>query len=120
LATDQLYATLLVTPIDAAKIRAAAQKLFDADVALSTGFLAFEKKVPANVQAHVEAARAVLSKEIADLQNVIVSTDNATLTSALVTFNQDAQAEGPTFVLLRSDIGLPPAGLGSPSPTPSA
>ena len=101
-------------------MRTAAQKLFDADVTFNTGLLAFEKKVPANVQAHVEVARLAISKEISDLQNVISSTDDASLNRALNVWDLDGQAEGSAFVLLRSDLGLPPPSQSSPSPTSSA
>lgn len=109
-----------LTPTVATQVRAAAQTLLNADVALNTGLLGFEKKLPSNAQAHVEAARAAISKEIADLQNVTSSTDDATLNSALLTFEADAQSEGAAFVLLRSDLGLPPPSPHGPSPSPSA
>lgn len=119
-ALDQLYAAAQATPMDGVKVRAAAKTLFDADVTFNTALLAFEKKVPANVVPHIEAARAADSKEIADLQRVVSSTDDATLNSALAVFGQDAQADSAAFVLLRSDLGLPPPSLASPTPSPSA
>ena len=65
---------------------------------------------------HVEAARAAVSKDIADLQVVINSTDDLSLLSALITLGQDAQKDAAAFVLLRRDLGLPPS-ESSPSPT---
>jgi hypothetical protein len=116
---DQLNAALSAQPSDSAKIRAAAKAVFDGDVKLSTDLLAFEQKVPANVKPHVEAARSVLSKQIADLQNVIASTDDPSLNADLIAYDADAQAGASAFVLLRSDLGLPPPSLGSPSASPS-
>jgi hypothetical protein len=105
---DQLNAAVSIQPLDGARIRAAAKAVFDSSVKLNTDLLNFEKKVPLSVKPHVEAARSALSKEIADLQNVIASTDDPSLIAALNAYGADAQASASAFVLLRSDLGLPP------------
>lgn len=107
-ALDQLSAAVKITPMDGAKIRAAAANLESADVTLNSGFIDFEKKVPASVRPHVEAARVAVSKDIADLAAVVSSTDDAGLIATFNVFAVDTTAASAAFVLLRSDLGLAP------------
>ena len=100
-----------------ATVRATAQKLIDAEVAFNAGLLALEKQVKPSVQVHIEAARAATSQDISDLQVVIESPDDASLNTAIDAEARDFQASEPVFVLLRSDLGLPPPPLASPTPT---
>jgi hypothetical protein len=104
-ANDHLNAALKITPLDGPNIRAATKDFSDAEATLNTALLAFEKKVPATVQVDIEAARHVLSLDIADMYNVINSTDDASLTTALNAWPNRSSA---AFVLVRSDLGLPP------------
>jgi hypothetical protein len=104
-ANDRLNTALKITPLDGPKIRTAAKDYRDTSATLNTAVLGFEKKVPANVQADIEAVRHVLSLEIAELYDVINSTDDARLTAALNAWPSRSNAP---FVLLRSDLGLPP------------
>jgi hypothetical protein len=118
-AIDQLQAALEVQPLNGPGIRAATKALFDAEVKFNMDLFGFEKKVPANVKTHVEAVRNGLSKQIVDLKVAIASTDDVGLTNALLVWVTNAQADSSAFVLLRSDLGLPPASHDSPKPTPS-
>jgi hypothetical protein len=104
-ANDRLSAALKITPLDGPQIRTAAKDYRDASAILNTSLLGFEKKVPANVQVDIEGVRHVLSLDIADLYDVINSTDDASLTTALNAWPSRSNAP---FVLLRSDLGLPP------------
>jgi hypothetical protein len=116
-ALDRLGAAVQAQSPDPAKIRTAANDLLNAEVKLNTDLLAFEKEVPSNVQAHVEAARVGLPKEIADLQRAVASTDDSGLGLAIIAFVEDAQADGPAILQLRADLGLPPPAQNSASPT---
>jgi len=103
-ADDSLNAALKITPFDGPRIRAAATNYRASEGAFNSALFAFEKKVPANVQADVEAARHVLSADISNLYDVVNSTDDASLKAALAAW--PALSNAP-FVQLRSDLGLP-------------
>ncbi|HXC77377.1 MAG TPA: hypothetical protein VNU19_10025 [Candidatus Acidoferrum sp.] len=75
---------------------------------LNSQLLAFEQKVPAKVQRDIETARAAISKEIADLQLITVSTTGDQLTAAFDAYAADETTGESALVLLRSDLGLPP------------
>ncbi len=104
-AQDSLTAALKITPFDGPKIRAAAKDFRDSEATLNTALFGFEKKVPANVQADVEAARHLLSTDISNLYDVVNSTDDTSLNAAL---NAWPVLSNAPFVQLRSDLGLPP------------
>jgi hypothetical protein len=107
-ATSKLAALLQPAQIDAVQVRAAALELENAEVTLNSNFLAFSQKVPVAVQPDVAAARLAVSNDIAVLQTVVATKTDADLTSALSAWVVDVNAESKAFVLLRSDLGLPP------------
>lgn len=107
-ATSKLAALLQPAQIDAVQVRAAALELENAEVTLNSNFLAFSQKVPVAVQPDVAAARLAVSNDIAVLQTVVATKTDADLTSALSAWVVDVNAESKAFVLLRSDVGLPP------------
>ena len=107
-ATASLWSAVTAQSTDSAKIRAAAKVCFDADVKMNSNLLAFEKKVPANVQRDIEIARAATSKEIADLQLMTASTTDDQLMSAFDAYAGDQTTFESAFALVRSDLGFPP------------
>jgi hypothetical protein len=107
-ATAGLWGAYTALPTDPTKTRAAAKAGFDAEVKLNSQLLAFEQKVPAKVQRDIETARAAISKEIADLQLITVSTTGDQLTAAFDAYAADETTGESALVLLRSDLGLPP------------
>lgn len=111
-ASDRLRSAVEAQPPDPAKIRGAAKDLLNAEVRLNSDLLAFAKEVPPRVQRDVEAVRAWLSKEIVDLEQVVASSDDSSLNSALNAFVADrtSQAESSVFLQLRTDLSEPSPG----------
>jgi hypothetical protein len=107
-ATSKLGALLQPAHIDGVQVRAAALELENAEVTLNSKLLVFATKVPVAIQPDVAAARLAVSNDIAVLQAVIATKTDDELTSALSVWVTDVNAESKTFVLLRSDLGLPP------------
>jgi hypothetical protein len=107
-ATSKLAALLQPAKIDAVQVRAAAMELENTEVTLNSNFLAFQQKVSVAVQPDVAAARLAVSNDIAVLQTVVATKTDAELKSALSAWVVDVNAESKAFVLLRSDLGLPP------------
>ena len=103
-ALDRLTSTVVTEPPDPVKIRGAAKDLLNAELKLDTDLLTFQKEVPSKVQADIEVVRAGLSKQIVDLRQVVASTDDSGLKSALNAFAADAQANRPAILQLRSDL----------------
>lgn len=118
-ANDALFTAAGATSLNEATIRAAAQKVLVTDIALNTAFLGFAKEVPTNVQPDVAAARVAISKTIVDVQSVLATSGLVALETAVLAWATDASSEINVFVLLRSDLGLPPPSGGSPLPTAS-
>jgi hypothetical protein len=77
------------------------------------------KKVPANVQPDVAAARVAISKDIVDIQSVLAASGLVAAETAVLAWATDANSEISVFVLLGSDLGLPPPSGGSPLRTAS-
>jgi hypothetical protein len=119
-ATAHLADTIEATPLNGDAVRAAAKAVEDTDIAFDSALLTFEAKVPANVRPHVDAARAAISRSIADVQLVVESTTDAELLSALITWENELAADQSVFVLLHSDLGLPPSSPLTSSPSPAA
>jgi hypothetical protein len=90
------------------RVRRVAAALEAADVTLNGDLLAFGPQVPVAVQPDVAAARLALSSDIADLQTIVASTTYAQLDAAVNAWITDGNKDSKAFVLLRSDLGLPP------------
>jgi hypothetical protein len=118
-ADDALFKAAGAAPLNQATIRAAAQSVLDADIALNTAFIGFGKEVPTNVQPDVAAARVAISKDIVDIQSVLAASGVVALETAVLAWATNANSEINVFVLLRSDLGLPPPSGASPLPTAS-
>ena len=106
-ATAGLWSAVTAQSTDTANIRAAAKVCFDAYVKMNSNLLAFEKKMPANVQSDIEAARAATSKEIADLQLMTASTTDDQLMVAFDAYAADQTKFNSAFGLVRSDLSFP-------------
>jgi hypothetical protein len=90
------------------KVRRVGAALLAADVTFNSDLLAFAPLVPAAVQPDVAAARLALSSDIADLQSIVASTTYPQLDAAVSVWSADGNKDSKAFVLLRSDLGLPP------------
>ncbi|HVC76081.1 MAG TPA: hypothetical protein VND96_06130 [Candidatus Micrarchaeaceae archaeon] len=106
-ATAELWSAVTAQSTDTATIRAAANVCFDADMKMNSNLLAFEKKVPANVQRDIETARTATSKEIADLKLMTASTTDDQLMGAFDAFAADETPLESAFVVLRGDLDSP-------------
>jgi hypothetical protein len=90
------------------KVRRVGAALLAADVTFNSDLLAFAPLVPAAVQPDVAAARLALSSDIADLQSIVASTTYPQQDAAVSVWSADGNKDSKAFVLLRSDLGLPP------------
>lgn len=101
---------IVVTPahMSITKVRRVGAALLAADVTFNSALLAFGPQVPVAVQPDVAAARLALSSDIADLQTIVASTTYAQLDAAVNAWIADGNKDSKAFVLLRSDLGLPP------------
>jgi len=107
-ALDRMVTDSRAQPMDGNKVRADAKVLLDDDVKLSSDLLSLKAQVGAATQAHIEAGRSDLTKEIADLRRIIATTTDADLNTALNTFQADGNTDTADFAQIRHDLGLAP------------
>lgn len=115
-ALDALSKALQAKGASAASVRPSAQKVLESEVQQNTALLAFEGQVPASIQPDVRSLRSASAGDIAALQQVVAATSALELNAAVAKLYSSVQASGQAAVLLRSDLGLPPAPLASSSP----
>ena len=105
---DAMGVVIAPVHMNITKVRRTAAALEAADVTFNSALLVFAPQVPVAIQPDVEAARLALSSDIADLQSIVASKTYAQLDAAVTVWADDSNKDSKAFVLLRSDLGLPP------------
>jgi hypothetical protein len=89
-------------------VRRLAVALEAADVTFNTELIAFGLEVPDAIRPDVAAVRLAVSSDIALLQTVVESPTYAALDANVTAWINEGNKDSKAFVLLRSDLGLPP------------
>ena len=74
-----------------------------------------QNQASGSLKADIQSARVEVSREIADLQSAQGCSDMTCINAALDRYYADYDASANVFVLLRSDLGLPPPPAASPT-----
>jgi hypothetical protein len=108
-ARSQLYLEVASASPSEARIHSDIRVIYDASVKFSADLEKLAKQSSGIKKTHVEAARGILGREIADLHTAITSNNNYDWTTAMEAWVNDRRSDGVAFNLVRSDLGLPPA-----------